>query len=64
MIPVSHHAEPVFPVLVKPDQHYVEGSDIYPLQAGLLLEADFVIAEMSLVELIFKPVLSLRGKLT
>ncbi len=64
LIPVSHHAEPVFPVLVKPDQHYVEGSEIYPLQAGLLLEADFVIAEMSLVELIFKPVLSLRGKLT
>lgn len=63
LLPIPVQAEPVFPVLVKPNQHYVEGQDVYPLQSGLLLNADFIAAEMSLIQFILKPVLNLRGKL-
>ena len=62
LLPFPDRGEPMFPVRVKPQLHYVEGSDVFPLQAGLLLEADFVMAEMSLVQFIFKPVMNLRGK--
>jgi len=62
LLPFPDRGEPMFPVRLKPELHYVEGSDIFPLQAGLLLEADFVVAEMSLMQFMFKPVMSLRGK--
>jgi len=62
LLPVSIPAEPVFRVVIEPAQHYVEGEDIYPLQPGLHFSADFVIAEMSLMEFIFRPVLKLQGK--
>lgn len=62
LLPVSMRGEPVFRVVIQPAQHYVEGDDIYPLQPGLHFSADFVIAEMSLMEFIFRPVLKLQGK--
>lgn len=62
LLPVGIPGEPVFRVLIHPAQHYVEGDDIYPLQPGLHFSADFVIAEMSLMEFIFRPVLKLQGK--
>ncbi|MCG8414149.1 MAG: HlyD family secretion protein [Pseudomonadales bacterium] len=61
-IPISNSPEPLFPVLAILDQHFVEGADVFPLQSGLLLGADFITAEMSLIEFIFKPLLGLRGK--
>lgn len=64
LLPVGNLSEPVFRVLVHPEQHYVEGSEVYPLQAGLLLSADFIVAEMSLLGFIFQPVLNLRGKVS
>lgn len=54
--------EPVFKIVAELEQEYVEGSDLYHLQPGMLLTADFVIAEMSLLSFIFKPLLRLRGK--
>ncbi len=63
-IPISSSPEPLFPVLAIPEQHFVEGSDVFPLQSGLLLGADFITAEMSLIEFIFKPLRSLRGKIS
>lgn len=54
--------ESVFRVQVLPDQHFVEGDDIFPLQPGLHFRAEFVTAEMTLIEFIFSPLLSLRGK--
>ncbi|MDA0687527.1 MAG: HlyD family efflux transporter periplasmic adaptor subunit [Proteobacteria bacterium] len=62
LLPVGIRGEPVFRVVIQPAQHYVEGDDIYPLQPGLHFSADFVIAEMSLMEFIFRPVLKLQGK--
>ncbi len=62
LLPIGMPGEPVFRVLIVPAQHYVEGDDIYPLQPGLHFSADFVIAEMSLMEFIFRPVLKLQGK--
>lgn len=63
-LPIAAVSEPVFKVTATLHQSAV-GSDIsYPLRAGGTLFADFVIAEMSLLEFIFKPVLGLRGKIT
>ncbi|GAB5497909.1 MAG: HlyD family efflux transporter periplasmic adaptor subunit [Pseudohongiellaceae bacterium] len=62
LLPVSGINEPVFRLTARLDQHYVEGPDIYPLQAGLALTADFVLQDLSLLSFIFKPVLALRGK--
>ncbi len=64
LLPVTPTVEPLFRVLVKPGQHYVEGEDIFPLQAGLQLSADFVTSEMSLIAYIFKPLLNLRGRVS
>lgn len=62
LLPVPGISEPVFKVVAVLDQTYVEGLDIFPLQAGMLLTADFVVSQMSLLNFIFKPLLSLRGK--
>lgn len=64
LLPVAQATEPLFKVLLSPAQHYVEGEDIYPLQPGLQLSADFVINELSLVQYIFRPLLNLRGRVT
>ena len=64
LLPVPGIQEPVFRVEAQLDQHYVEGPDIYRLQSGLLFTADIVLAEMSLLEYIFRPVLRLRARLT
>lgn len=63
LLPVTGINEPVFRLTAQLDQHYVEGPDIYPLQAGLALTADFVLEDLSLLSFIFRPVLALRGKL-
>lgn len=63
LLPVPGINEPVFRITARLDQYYVEGPDIFPLQAGLLFSADFVLQESSLIRFIFKPVLSLRGKI-
>lgn len=64
LLPVAPTSEPLFRVLATPSQHYVEGEDIFPLQPGLQLSADFVTSEMSMVEYIFRPLLNLRGKVS
>jgi multidrug efflux pump subunit AcrA (membrane-fusion protein) len=63
LVPVPGVNEPVFRLTASLEQHYVEGPDIYPLQSGLLLSADFVTAELTLIGFILKPVLELRGRL-
>lgn len=62
LLPVPGISEPVFKIVAALDQEYVEGSEVHRLQSGMLLTADFVVSEMSLLEFIFKPLLSLRGK--
>lgn len=62
MIPVPGINEPVFRLTARLDQQFVEGPEIYPLQAGLLLSADFITAELTLFNFILKPVLELRGR--
>lgn len=62
LLPVPAINEPVFRLTARLDQHYVEGPDIYPLQSGLAVTADFVLEDLSLLSFIFKPVLALRGK--
>lgn len=64
LLPMSPSGQPLFRVTATLSQHYVEGQDIFPLQPGLLLTADFVLAEMPLTHYIFNPVLSLRGKVS
>lgn len=64
LLPMTPSGEPLFRVTAALPQHYVEGQDIFPLQPGLLLTADFVLAEMPLTHYIFKPVLGLRGKVS
>ncbi|NQV71092.1 MAG: HlyD family efflux transporter periplasmic adaptor subunit [Pseudohongiella sp.] len=61
-LPVPGINEPVFKIAATLEQEYVEGPDIYRLQPGMLLTADFVISEMSLLKFIVKPLLGLRGK--
>jgi len=62
LLPAVKTTEPLFRIQVLPEQHYVEGEDIYPLQPGLLLTADFVVNELSMIQYILKPVFELRGK--
>lgn len=62
LLPVPGINEPVFKVAATPDQQYVEGPDIYALQAGMSLTADFVVSQKSLLGFIFEPILRLRGK--
>lgn len=64
LLPMNPSGQPLFRVTAALTQHYVEGQDIFPLQPGLLLTADFVLAEMPLTHYIFNPVLSLRGKVS
>lgn len=63
LLPVPGIDEPVFEVLASLGQQYVEGPDIARLQSGMLLGADFITAEMSLVSFIFRPLLRLRGRI-
>lgn len=63
LLPVPGIQEPVFSIKATLAQSYVEGPDIYRLQAGMLFSADIVTAEMSLMALIFKPVMQLRARL-
>jgi membrane fusion protein len=63
LLPVPGISEPVFRVRLSLTKQYVEGPDIARLQAGMLLRADFITAEMSLLSFIFKPLLRLRGRI-
>jgi len=63
LLPVPGIQEPVFSIKATLAQFYVEGPDIYRLQAGMLFSANIVTAEMSLMALIFKPIMQLRARL-
>jgi membrane fusion protein len=60
-VPVS---EPVYQVHVKLDSQAVNayGSEVM-LQSGMLLSADIVLEQRSLLNWLFEPILSLRGRL-
>jgi membrane fusion protein len=62
LLPVPGIREPVFKVVVIPQQQLVEGPESYRLRRGLLLTADFVQEEMPLISYILQPLLDLRGK--
>ncbi|PCJ25435.1 MAG: hypothetical protein COA96_07310 [SAR86 cluster bacterium] len=63
LLPVSGINEPVFRVEASLEQEYVDGPELYRLQSGMQLSADFVVSEMPLLMFIFKPLLGLRGKI-
>lgn len=62
LLPVPNINEPVFKIVASLAQEYVEGPDVYRLQAGMLLTADFVKSEMSLLSYVFRPLLKLRRR--
>lgn len=61
-LPVPGIREPVFKVEAILDQDFVAGPEKYSLQPGLLLTAEFITAQRSLISFIFRPVLQLQGK--
>jgi membrane fusion protein len=61
LLPVPDVREPVFRLTAEVEQRYVQGPQLYPLQAGLLFTADFVIEELPLLHFVLKPVLTMRG---
>lgn len=63
LLPVPGISEPVYRVVIELEQRYVEGGDIFLLQAGMLLTANIVRSEMSLMAHILKPMLRLRDKI-
>lgn len=62
LLPVANAGEPVFRLVARLSQAYVEGPEVYPLQSGMQLSADFVVSEMSLLAYAFRPLLQLRKK--
>lgn len=62
LLPVPGIQEPVFRITAQLGQAWVEGSDVFRLQAGMLFSADIVLEEMSLLEFIFKPVLRMWAR--
>jgi len=63
-LPVTGITEPVFKVVAALHDTSIGHESRYRLQSGATLVADFVVAEMSLLQFIFKPVLGLRGKVS
>ncbi|MCS4309574.1 membrane fusion protein [Rheinheimera pacifica] len=62
-MPVSL-TEPVYQVNVQLDQQQIAAyGEQVPLQAGMLLSADIVLEQRSLLSWLFEPLLSLRGRL-
>lgn len=56
--------EPVYQVNVQLDQQQISAyGEQVPLQAGMLLNADIVLEQRSLLNWVFEPLLSLRGRL-
>ncbi len=53
----------MFRIVAAINQEYVEGPDIYRLQRDMEFSAEFVVAEMSLLGFIFKPLLAMKGKI-
>ena len=64
VLPVAGISEPVFKVTAQLHNNSVQGEALYQLRAGSTLIADFVVADMSLLQFIFKPILRLQGKVT
>lgn len=62
VLPILGINEPVFKVTAKLYESTVQGESDYVLHSGATLMADFVLSEMSLIHFIFKPILSLQGK--
>ena len=63
-LPVVGVSEPVFKISASLDKFYIENDKRFELQSGMTLSADFVISEMSLLQLIVKPLLALQGKVS
>lgn len=63
MLPVSAQQGSLFRVVAALDQQFVEGPEIYRLQRDMEVSAEFVVAEMSLLGFIFKPLLAMKGKI-
>ena len=62
-MPVSL-TEPVYQVNVQLDQQQIAAyGEQVPLQAGMLLSADIVLEQRSLLSWLFEPLFSLRGRL-
>ncbi len=64
MLSVAGITEPVFRVRAQLQNDTVHGEAVYRLKGGSTLVADFVVADMSLLQFIFKPILRLQGKVT
>lgn len=62
VLPILGINEPVFRVTADLHESTVQGDSLYRLQSGATLMADFVLSEMSLLQLIFRPILGLQGK--
>ena len=62
LLPLSLQSVAVFKIVATLNQEYVEGPDIHRLQRDMEFSAEFVVAEMSLLGFIFKPLLAMKGK--
>lgn len=63
LFPVSSIQEPVYLAKVNLNQQYVSGTEVYQLQSDMIFTAEIVLAEMSIIEYIFEPILKLGRKL-
>ncbi len=64
VLPIAGISEPVFKVTAQLHNYSVRGEALYQLQMGSTLIADFVVADMTLLQFIFEPILRLQGKVT
>lgn len=61
-LPVQSSNQPVFRVVARLEQNFVEGPDTHPLKSGYEFTAHVVTENLSLLEFVFKPLISLRQK--
>ncbi len=61
-LPVQNSNQPVFRVVARLEQNFVEGPDTHPLKSGYEFTAHVVTENLSLLEFVFKPLISLRQK--
>jgi len=61
-LPLQNPNQSVFKVTAELEQNYVDGPDTHPLRNGYGLTAHFVTENLSLLEFVLKPLISLRAK--
>jgi membrane fusion protein len=61
-LPVQSPNQSVFKVVASLQKNYVEGPDIYPLKSGYEFTAHFITEDLSLLQFVLQPLLSLRAK--